>query len=267
MISLLDYFQSSNDTVSVDTIRYVYEDQVNFDPDPRTNFDAEALISFDDSLYLFTKNRGDFHTNIYSIPKTPGDYQAHRVGRINAAGLITGAVHNSLSQEIMLTGYTLTEPFLMRLSEFTGQDFTSGQIDQWPFQVQGSFQIETIEAINETDYYLTSETNALGDASLMLMITDFVVGTSDSFTPEIKYFPNPVSRLLKVGGIKNPGAVSISLFDAFGKRIYHHSSVTRTQDETINFDLTVVLAGLYLMKLNLPGREISRKLMVTKGEF
>jgi len=91
-ISLLDYFQSSNDTVSVDTIRYAYEDQVNFEPDPLTNFDAEALISFDDSLYLFTKNREDFHTNIYSLPKTPGDYQAHRVGRINAAGLITGGL-------------------------------------------------------------------------------------------------------------------------------------------------------------------------------
>ncbi len=165
-VSLQEYAQTIDNTVSVDTIEFSYSDQVSFIPGNQHNFDAEALISFGDSLYIFTKNRVDFQTNIYSLPKTPGVYQAPRVGNIDVQGLISGGEYNSLSQEIMLTGYRSGVPFLLRVSNFTGTDFSNGQIEKSTFQVSGSTQIEAIAAINDQDYFITSETSSDGDATL-----------------------------------------------------------------------------------------------------
>ena len=266
-VSLQEYFQSSNDTISADTIRFAYSDQGSFEPGNTHNFDAEAIISFEDSLYIFTKNRGDFHSNIYSIPKSPGDYQIKRVGRINSNGLITGGVHNLLSQEIMLTGYTLTEPFLLRISDFTENDFSNGQIDRLTFQVQGSFQIEAIEAINNKDYYITSETNKLGEATLMRVNTDFVVGTKNPFTSDIRIFPNPVTRLLEISGLQNPGETGMSLINTMGKQVFYHKTVTTIPYESIKYDLTEVPGGFYLMRFTTQGVEISHKLIIGQTGF
>ncbi len=266
-VSLQEYFQSSNDTVSADTIRFAYSDQESFEPGNKHNFDAEALISFEDSLYIFTKNRGDFHSNIYSVPKIPGDYKIKRVGRINSNGLITGGVHNPLSQEIMLTGYTLTEPFLLRLSQFSGREFAEGEMHRLTFQVDGSYQIEAIEAINEKDYYITSETNKLGEATLYRVNTDFVVSTQNPFTADIQYFPNPVNKLLNIRGLQNPGEISLALFNTMGKQAFYHTAVTRTEDETIKFNLDGVPAGIYLMHLTAQSIDISRKLIIRQSGF
>jgi len=266
-VSLQEYFQSSNDTVSADTIRFAYSDQESFEPGNKHNFDAEAIISFEDSLYIFTKNRGDFHSNIYSIPKTPGDYQIKRVGRINSNGLITGGVYNPLSQEIMLTGYTLTEPFLLRLSQFNGREFTSGELNRLTFQVAGSYQIEAIEAINDMDYYITSETNDLGEATLFRINTDFIVRAKNPPTLDIQYFPNPVSRFLKIRGIQNPGEISLALFNTMGKQAFYHTAVTRTGDETMKINLDGVPAGIYLMHLTSQRIDISRKLIIGNTGF
>ena len=266
-VSLQEYFQSSNDTVSADTIRFAYSDQESFEPGNKHNFDAEALISFEDSLYIFTKNRGDFHSNIYSVPKIPGDYQIKRVGRINSNGLITGGVHNPLSQEIMLTGYTLTEPFLLRLSQFSGREFTEGEMHRLTFQVDGSYQIEAIEAINEKDYYITSETNKLGEATLYRVNTDFVVSTQNPFTADIQYFPNPVNKLLNIRGLQNPGEISLALFNTMGKQAFYHTAVTRTGDETMKINLDGVPAGIYLMHLTSQRIDISRKLIIGHTGF
>lgn len=67
-------------------IRYEYEDQKEFPP-PVSNqkFDADALISFRDSLYIFTKNRTkpfSGYTHVYQLPQSPGKYVAHLVDSI-----------------------------------------------------------------------------------------------------------------------------------------------------------------------------------------
>ena len=58
-ISQEDYFNS--DTVQAEELNFNYQDQLNFSNQIyTTNYDAEALISKDDSLYLFSKNWGNF---------------------------------------------------------------------------------------------------------------------------------------------------------------------------------------------------------------
>ena len=56
-VAIDDYLTTSNDTVFADTIAFNYADQTSFDPAPlATNYDAEAMIAYNDSIYLFTKN-------------------------------------------------------------------------------------------------------------------------------------------------------------------------------------------------------------------
>jgi len=53
-VDISDYF--TNDTVNAEIIHFTYADQTNFSNQIYAhNFDAEALISIGDSLYIFTK--------------------------------------------------------------------------------------------------------------------------------------------------------------------------------------------------------------------
>ena len=167
----------------------------------------------------------------------------------------------------MLTGYILTEPFLLRISDFTGNDFTSARIDRMTYQVAGSYQIEAIEAINDMDYYITSETNILGEATLMRVNTDLVVGTKNPFTSDIRIFPNPVTRLLEISGLQNPGETGMSLINTMGKQVFYHKTVTTIPYESIKYDLTGVPGGFYLMRFTAQGVDISCKLIIGQTGF
>ena len=68
------------DSVRPKIIRFNYENQKQFPPNKtKLNFDAEALIAYEDSLYIFTKNRTkpySKYTYIYAIPNKEGKYIA-----------------------------------------------------------------------------------------------------------------------------------------------------------------------------------------------
>ncbi len=259
-LAISDYFQSSDDLVSVDTIRFEYHDQIDFSGNPFTNFDAEALISLGDSLYIFTKNWGDQHTNIYSLPKEPGDYQAKRVGRINTSGLITSAVYNILSQEVMLTGYTITGPFIFRIADFDPIQLNQAKTNRLFFDIQGSFQIEAIEAINESEYLLTSESSDLGDAKLLRLNTDFVVATGDLPDTRVAIFPNPATRQVKIAGIGR-SFNSIAIIDLMGRE-QSLPMVSWTARDQISLDLDGFPSGVYQVVITAPDKKYSHRLIV-----
>ncbi|MDX2189775.1 MAG: hypothetical protein SFY32_07915 [Bacteroidota bacterium] len=53
----------------LDTVRFFYPDQKAFPPSQKEmNFDCEAVFYFKDSLYLFSKNRGNRMVNLYQLP-------------------------------------------------------------------------------------------------------------------------------------------------------------------------------------------------------
>jgi hypothetical protein len=62
------------------TITFSYKDQKDFPPAPsKRNFDMDAFIAMNDSLYLFSKNRTTPFTGyskIYTLPQQPGSYIA-----------------------------------------------------------------------------------------------------------------------------------------------------------------------------------------------
>jgi hypothetical protein len=146
-------------TPIIDTIRFNYSNQTDFSGSGAnsTDFDCEAFIVSQDSIFLFTKQWVSNKTSIYSLPKIPGNYSATLRGTIDVQGLITGATYMEDKRLISLCGYTqVLQPFLFLLYDFSGTDFTSG--NKRRIGVNLSFhQVEGIATTNGLKYYLSNE--------------------------------------------------------------------------------------------------------------
>jgi hypothetical protein len=215
-VPISSYLTTANDMVTADTIRFNYSDQTDFTPSPfSTNFDAEALISFNDSLYIFTKNWGDNWTNIYAFPKTPGTYQISKVDSINAQGLVTGATYNSVSNTILLVGYTFVSPFIIEISNFTSNEFSGGTIERYsiPPPPDFSFQMEGITSLNQNQYYITAEKFGNLKSGLYRLDTDNLVGLESNEEIAGLIYPNPTSDVVH---IKYNDLSSVEIYDLQG---------------------------------------------------
>jgi hypothetical protein len=216
-VSIESYLSALNDTVYCDTILFNYSDQLSFEPATyTTNFDAEALIAYNDSLYIFTKNWGNYRTNIYSLPKSPGTYSISKIDSIDTEGLVTGAVYNPESEEIILTGYTIFDPFIYYISEFSENNFSYGSNLRIAPSFEGSIQIEGIAAFNAHQYYVSSEKMG-ADASILhrLTLTDFA-GISQNDASEILIYPNPIGDFFS---FKSTDIKEVNIFTTKGELV------------------------------------------------
>ena len=66
-------------------------------------FDAEALISLNGSLHLFTKDL--FESNHFIIPAGPGKTTAKFVEKFKSNGQVTGAALDSATNTLIMVGY------------------------------------------------------------------------------------------------------------------------------------------------------------------
>ena len=155
-----------NQTFKIDTIRFSYEDQTDFTTHLQaTDFDCEAFIVTDDSIYLFTKQWVSAQTTIYSLPNTPGTHIAHRRETYDVKGLITGATYVPEHQLIALVGYdydkknllSALHPFIILLYDYKDNHFFSGNKRRLDFASGVKAQIEGIATSNALDFYLTCE--------------------------------------------------------------------------------------------------------------
>jgi hypothetical protein len=147
------------DAPKIDTIAFSYSNQEHFiamSPN-QTDFDCEAMIVKNDSIYLFTKQWTAEQTSVYVLPKTPGNYKASLKNTFNVEGLITGATYCADKNIIALCGYsTLLNPFVFLLYDFKEDDFFSGKKIKiaigLPFH-----QIEGITSLDGLHYFLSNE--------------------------------------------------------------------------------------------------------------
>lgn len=73
--------------ITAEIINYTYADQKEFPPAPSNlMYDMDAMASFGDHLYLFSKNRTvpfTGYTRVYRLPNTPGTYVAELIDSVN----------------------------------------------------------------------------------------------------------------------------------------------------------------------------------------
>lgn len=149
------------DEVQAEVITFYYPEQKKFEPSNKHNFDCEAMISAGDSLYLFTKNRGNSKTDLYSLPKTPGHFPAKYIDRFDAMGLITGADLRQTpdNNALVLIGYTVEgkgyHPFILYFPGVKGSAYFKGPFERIVFE--GKLQTESISFHDEQTVYITNE--------------------------------------------------------------------------------------------------------------
>lgn len=114
--------------VHAKSINFNYSDQVKFYRNNLNNFDCESILNIGDSLYLFSKDRGDNFTRVYRLSKTPGNYTISPITSFNVNGRICGASINTMNNELALIGYMTgtTHSFIWLMSNFNGTEFFSG---------------------------------------------------------------------------------------------------------------------------------------------
>lgn len=99
--------------VRVDSIRFYYPDQDDFSKQKHShNFDCEAMVVYQDSIYLYSKSWKDKQTTVRVIPAAPGEYAAPVRYSFSAGGLITGAAFHEEKKMLVLIGYNLDTPVL-----------------------------------------------------------------------------------------------------------------------------------------------------------
>ena len=170
-IKISDYLNSGNSSINNEEIKFSYSDQTIFNTNPyNTNFDAEAIISLGNNLYIFTKNWVNKWTNIYSLEKNAGTYIASKIDSINVKGFITGADYDKSTNTISLLGYENNSNFLIELSEFKNSNFSAGTIKRYNLKVPQNSSVQT-EGLSYllNNYYISAEKNS-GNSQILYKI-------------------------------------------------------------------------------------------------
>jgi hypothetical protein len=143
----------------MDTISFSYSNQTDFSiqKENTTDFDCEAFVVSQDSIYLFSKQWKQNKTSVYVLPKTPGKHIAKLKETLDVRGLITGATLVASGKGIVLCGYSeMLQPFLYLLNDYKNNDFSKANKRKirlpLPFR-----QIEGIATLDGLLFYVTNE--------------------------------------------------------------------------------------------------------------
>lgn len=246
--------KAGNDSVTAQTIAFYYPEQKNFSSQLlATNYDCEALISQQDSLYLFTKNWKNSKSYLYALPKNEGNFAAVLKDSLNVKGLITGAGIELNLNTICLTGYTTVgQQFTLLLYQYAGSNFFSGLHQRVNLNIPGS-QTEGVAAIGNHRFVLSTEkTNFTAPKIFEFPAHKWlnITGLKDKKFQDvdIKVYPNPAQNkiCLKIVS-KNIADYQLALTDLTGKLIDTDNIIHSS--ELIIIDIRGLKDGLYFLHL------------------
>ena len=239
--------------VSSEIISFSYEDQTNFNSSNTHNFDAEAFVIYEDSILIFTKNRGNFKTNVYKIPKSIGNHTAVKVSSANVDGLITGANYNG---NFLLCGYDGDLiPFLIQISfdRAPGDDiFSSGYTKESLItQLGQGSQVEAITSFKLGKYYISREFFSTSVAGIEFTFPqklyeftdarDFLLSIDKNNLENFKVYPNPTSNKLYLNSKK--AIKKVSLFNIVGDKILSFNSDKK------EINISHFSKGIYILRI------------------
>ena len=236
-IAIADYLASTS--VTADVINFSYDDQTDFTPSPlATNFDAEGLMHYNNTLYVFTKNWLDGNTNIYELPKTPGTHSISNIDSITALGLVSGATYNAANDSIFITGYDLSGAFLIQLSGFNSGLFSNGTVTRTSVSLPNNYsvQIEAIAAINANEYYITAEENA-PDASGLFSLNVSTLDIVEVEQTDFRFYPNPANDKI----VLSANHCKTEIYSISGQLLKSHT--------TKEIDVSDLSDGIYVLKI------------------
>jgi hypothetical protein len=250
----------------VDTIAFSYADQTDFTPQGgfNTDFDCEAFIVTDDSIFLFTKQWISHQCTIYSMPKVPGTYAAQRRATYNVQGLTTGATYVKEKNLVVLVGYsTLLQPWFLLLYDYQGSDFFFGNKRKLSTSL-GASQTEGISSTDGMKFYVSNEKRTISTIVFpqQMHIFDLSTYTSNYLTTGINafnsihirsVFPNPVTDEFY---LPTQSEAHYIICDITGREV---DSFTGTSSET-RVSAAALPAGMYIIR-NIDNGEVAGRII------
>jgi len=162
---------TSNDQLEV--IEFNYPEQIKFITlEKSSQYDAEGLIAIDENLIIFTKNKLKKITEIYTLPKTAGKYEAKKIGSLNTQSIITGADYDSKTKLLALTGslsFKGDEYYILKIEDFDLESNKDYKINMYEIPI-GKTQVEAIKIIDSNTFWITSEDEASSTSARLMKI-------------------------------------------------------------------------------------------------
>jgi hypothetical protein len=167
--------KGANVKATGEIITFTFPGDKEVDKKKQNNYDCESLLSFKDSLYVFTKEREEGQTKLFSLPKTPGSYTARFIDSFDCKGLITDAAINQSNTEVALIGYHKDHkyPFILLFKNFTGNNFFSGKHERIELADKDwDWQLESITYKGDDMVYFACEGTKQVDATFYAIKRD-----------------------------------------------------------------------------------------------
>ena len=232
---------------------FIYADQIQFNwPLNQHNYDCEALIASNDSLYLFTKNWLNEEVNIYALPSHWTDTAAAILKEsFNSDGLITDASRDSESGHTLLLGYknngaNLYTSFVWILWDHALFDFFGG--NKRRIEIGSVFSLGQTEGValrNGQEGFVSGEQiSSVITIDPKLSSFDFTqyfsTGTmnvveNDLFEP----YPNPVENTIFI----LEKSSSFEIYNASTMKL-----VLKGEIASNKIDVSVLKEGVYILK-------------------
>ncbi|MBN1599396.1 MAG: hypothetical protein JW894_13970 [Bacteroidales bacterium] len=151
--------------ITATNIRFSYEDQTDFTPGQHTTeFDCEAMIHFNGSLYLFTKNWLTGSSVVYTLPDTPGEFVATRIDEFDSQGLVTGVDIDLSDNKMAFCGYSGYMPFVILFNDMETVSFDGKGSFRLELDEYFGTQIEGVSFVNKSIYLVSEATTINGPA-------------------------------------------------------------------------------------------------------
>lgn len=151
----------SSENVNGELIHFTFPDEGHVKKKKSNDYDCEAMLSYKDSLYVFTKRREDLKTELYALPKSAGSFSARSIAVFKTKGLVTDAAINAEQNEVALVGYDEghLRPFVWLFSNFKGNNFFSGNYKRFELSNEKKldWQVESISYRDDNNLFIACE--------------------------------------------------------------------------------------------------------------
>lgn len=250
-----------NQNLLIDTIFFSYSNQTNFNNAGanNTDFDCEAFIVGDDSIYLFTKQWISGNTSVYTLPKQSGTHTAELKTTLSIQGLITGATFIKNKKIIALSGYTgALQPFIFLIYDLNNFNFALA--NKRKIAINLSFhQIEAIAYAGGTKFYLSNEKLSRSglniaaklhildlSAYLNPYLNSLILANDIIINKKYKLYPNPAQDMIILQSVDYQTNKKAVIYNN-AAQVVKFISINSDRNE---IDISDLPKGLYLLKID-----------------
>lgn len=248
----------SGNYVSAEIIRFTFEDQNAFPPpSSNRNYDIEAMIWHNDSLYLFTKDRSNPFTGItkmYVLPDEPGSHIARLldsrfIGNSTESGRITSADINHHTGELVL----LTNTKLISFANYPGNRFFDGEVTEYIFTSTPG-QNEAIAFVSSNKLYMTEEGggSTAGYLYEILLPQPQSVPDAETNPKKLSVYPNPAGGFLLM---PDKSDANKTILNAAGQIV----KVFDKNEDVL--DISDLMSGFYFIMIQQKGEKLTGKFL------